>query len=69
MLGEVAQQQDRRQVMVDRHQHQRGVGPGAALGRQGRRQGGAVEAANEVADAAGHVFRLHDFKGWEPKAP
>ena len=33
------------------------------------RQGGAIEAAHEVADAAGHVFGLHDFKGWEPKAP
>ncbi len=31
-------------------------------------QGGAVEAAHEVADAAGHVFRLHDFIGLGAKS-
>ena len=35
MLGEIAQQQDRRQVVIDRHQHQRDVGPGSARRRAG----------------------------------
>jgi hypothetical protein len=52
VLGKVAQQQDRAEVMVDRDQDQRGVGPGTAVFGQRRRQGSPVAGTDQLADVA-----------------
>ena len=63
MLGQVAQQQDRRQVVIDRHQHQRGIGPGSACrspgpaGRwPGRRDRGRAAGRGRARDISSQII-------------
>jgi len=55
MFRKIAQQQDRGQIVVDRHQHQRGVGPGPSFDGQGGGQGGTIQSTGQVAHGARHV--------------
>ena len=61
VLGQGADQQDRREVVVQRDQDQRGIRPRyvlpAGLGGQHRRQRRLVQPADQVAHAVRYVFR------------
>ncbi len=59
MLGQIAQQKDGRQVVIDRHQNQRCVGPAGRFGGQECGQGRPIEAAQEGTHGARHVVLGH----------
>src|SRR6185312_4429398 len=57
MVGEIAQEQDRRKIVIDRDQYERGIGPACLARRAGQsgRERGAVSAAHQLTDQARRV--------------